>query len=306
MTVSNAIETTHLRKIFGSNVAVSDLTLTVERGEVFGFLGPNGAGKTTSVKMLLGLIAPTAGEMRLLGVSAKDHRIRQRIGFLPEHFRFHDWLTASEFLRLHAALYRMPETVIRQRVPELLELVGLSQHAAQRLRGFSKGMLQRIGLAQALLNEPDLIILDEPTSGLDPVGRRLVRDIIRGLKQRGATVFLNSHLLSEVEITCDRVAFIKHGQVLQISSLQTLVEGELSVQVRAHPLTPQVVAGLSRWSQNVRADGDHLMLTLPGEADLPAVNRYLVEQGVDVFSLQPQKVSLEDLFIQVVGTDGGL
>ena len=306
MTVSNAIETTHLRKIFGSNVAVSDLTLTVERGEVFGFLGPNGAGKTTSVKMLLGLIAPTAGEMRLLGVSAKDHRIRQRIGFLPEHFRFHDWLTASEFLRLHAALYHMPETVIRQRVPELLELVGLSQHAAQRLRGFSKGMLQRIGLAQALLNEPDLIILDEPTSGLDPVGRRLVRDIIRGLKQRGATVFLNAHLLSEVEITCDRVAFIKHGQVLQISSLQTLVEGELSVQVRAHPLTPQVVAGLSRWSQNVRADGDHLMLTLPGEVDLPAVNRYLVEQGVDVFSLQPQKVSLEDLFIQVVGTDGGL
>jgi ABC-2 type transport system ATP-binding protein len=306
MTVSNAIETTHLRKIFGSNVAVSDLTLTVERGEVFGFLGPNGAGKTTSVKMLLGLIAPTAGEMRLLGISARDHRVRQRIGFLPEHFRFHDWLTASEFLQLHAALYRMPETVIRQRVPELLELVGLSQHAAQKLRGFSKGMLQRIGLAQALLNEPDLIILDEPTSGLDPVGRRLVRDIIRGLKQRGATVFLNSHLLSEVEITCDRVAFIKHGQVLQISSLQTLVEGELSVQVRAHPLTPQVVAGLSRWSQNVRADGDHLILTLPGEADLPDVNRYLVEQGVDVFALQPQKVSLEDLFIQVVGTDGGL
>jgi ABC-2 type transport system ATP-binding protein len=306
MTVSNAIETSHLRKIFGSTVAVSDLTLTVERGEVFGFLGPNGAGKTTSVKMLLGLIAPTAGEMRLLGVSAKDYRVRQRIGFLPEHFRFHDWLTGSEFLRLHAALYHMPEAVIRQRVPELLELVGLSQHGAQKLRGFSKGMLQRIGLAQALLNEPDLIILDEPTSGLDPVGRRLVRDIIRSLKQRGATVFLNSHLLSEVEITCDRVAFIKHGQVLQISSLQTLVEGELSVQVRAHPLTPQVVAGLSRWSPNVRADGDHLMLTLPGEVDLPAINRYLVEQGVDVFALQPQKVSLEDLFIQVVGTDGGL
>jgi ABC-2 type transport system ATP-binding protein len=167
-------------------------------------------------------------------------------------------------------------------------------------------MLQRIGLAQALLNQPDLIILDEPTSGLDPVGRRLVRDIIRSLKGRGATVFLNSHLLSEVEITCDRVAFIKHGQVLQISSLQTLVEGELSVQVRAHPLTPQVVAGLSRWGQNVRADGDHLTLTLPAEIDLPAINRYLVEQGVDVFALQPQKVSLEDLFIQVVGTDGGL
>jgi ABC-2 type transport system ATP-binding protein len=306
MTDSPAIETTHLRKMFGPNVAVSDLTLTVERGEVFGFLGPNGAGKTTSVKMLLGLIAPTAGMMRLLGVPASDYRVRRRVGFLPEHFRFHDWLTASEFLQLHAALYHMPEAVTRQRVPELLELVGLTPHAAQKLRGYSKGMLQRIGLAQALLNEPDLIILDEPTSGLDPVGRRLVRDIIRGLKQRGATVFLNSHLLSEVEITCDRVAFIKHGQVLQTSSLQTLVEGELSVQVRAHPLSPQVVAGLARWSQNVRVDDDHLTLTLPGEIDLPAINRYLVEQGVDVYALQPQKVSLEDLFIQVVGTDGGL
>jgi ABC-2 type transport system ATP-binding protein len=306
MSISYAIETTHLRKTFGANVAVSDLTLAVPRGEVFGFLGPNGAGKTTSVKMLLGLISSTSGEMRLLGVPARDHRVRERIGFLPEHFRFHDWLTAAEFLQLHAALYHMPEAVVRQRVPELLELVGLTPHAGQKLRGYSKGMLQRIGLAQALLNEPDLIILDEPTSGLDPVGRRLVRDIIRGLKQRGATVFLNSHLLSEVEITCDRVAFIKHGEVLQTSLLQTLVEGELSVQIHAHPITPQVVSGLQRWGQNVRADGDHLTLTLPGEVDLPAINRYLVEQGVDVFALQPQKVSLEDLFIQVVGTDGGL
>jgi ABC-2 type transport system ATP-binding protein len=306
MEVPNAIETTHLRKTFGAKVAVADLTLAVGRGEVFGFLGPNGAGKTTSVKMLLGLITPTAGEMHLLGAPAGDHRIRQRVGFLPEHFRFHDWLTASEFLQLHAALYHMPEATVRQRVPELLELVGLASHATQKLRGFSKGMLQRIGLAQALLNEPELIILDEPTSGLDPVGRRLVRDIIRDLKQRGATVFLNSHLLSEVEITCDRVAFIKHGQVLQVSVLQTLVEGELSVDVHAHPLSPQVVAGLSNWSQSARADGDHLTLTLAGEVDIPAVNRYLVEQGVDVYSLQPQKVSLEDLFIQVVGTDGGL
>lgn len=306
MTVSNAIETTHLRKIFGSNVAVSDLTLTVEHGEVFGFLGPNGAGKTTSVKMLLGLIAPTAGEMRLLGVSAKDHRIRQRIGFLPEHFRFHDWLTASEFLKLHSDLYHVPAEISHQRVPELLELVGLAPHADKKLRQFSKGMLQRIGLAQALLNEPDLVILDEPTSGLDPVGRRLVRDIIRDLRQRGTTVFLNSHLLSEVEITCDRVAFIKFGQILQVTSLQTLVEGELSVEIRARNLTPQVAADLSRWSQNVRVDGEHLNLTLASEADIPTINRYLVENGVEVYSLRPQRISLEDLFIEIVGTDGGL
>ena len=304
--ISPAIEVNGLRKTFGEKVAVADLTLTVQRGEVFGFLGPNGAGKTTAVKMLLGLIRPTSGDGRLLGASLGDHCARARAGFLPEHFRFHDWLTASEFLTLHADLYRMPRHVSQQRIPELLELVGLTQHASQKLRQFSKGMLQRIGLAQALLNDPQLVILDEPTSGLDPVGRRLVRDIIRDLRQRGTAVFLNSHLLSEVEITCDRVAFIKFGEVLQVSPLQSLIEGELAVEVRARPLTPPVVAGLSRWSGNVRCDGEHLHLTLTQEADLPAINRYLVEQGVEVFALQPQRLSLEDLFIQIVGTDGGL
>jgi ABC-2 type transport system ATP-binding protein len=167
-------------------------------------------------------------------------------------------------------------------------------------------MLQRIGIAQALLNQPKLVILDEPTSGLDPVGRRLVRDIIRELQARGTTVFLNSHLLSEVEITCDRVAFIKHGEVLQVSTLQSLVDGELTVEARVRNLGAEALSGLSRWSQNVRADGEHLSLTLSSEADLPAVNRYLVESGVEVYSLRPKNISLEDLFIQIVGTDGGL
>jgi ABC-2 type transport system ATP-binding protein len=301
-----AIETRGLRKVFGDKVAVKDLSLQVGRGEVFGFLGPNGAGKTTSVKMLLGLIAPTAGELHLFGRPQGDPRARERVGFLPEHFRFHDWLTAAEFLKLHADLYHIPDAHSRQRIPELLELVGLAPHTRKKLRTFSKGMLQRIGLAQALLNDPWLVILDEPTSGLDPVGRRLVRDIIRGLRQRGTTVFLNSHLLSEVEITCDRVAFIKNGEVIQTSTLHTLVEGELTVQIRGRNLTSPVIEGLTRWSHNVRADGEHLTLTLAGEADLPAVNRYLVEQGVDVYAFQPQKIALEDLFIQIVGTDGGL
>jgi ABC-2 type transport system ATP-binding protein len=301
-----AIQTQGLRKVFGDKVAVSGLTLTVERGEVFGFLGPNGAGKTTAVKMLLGLIAPTAGEGQLLGAQLGDPGTRARVGFLPEHFRFHDWLTADEFLHFHADLYHMPGSRADARIPDLLELVGLTPHADKKLHDFSKGMLQRIGLAQALLNDPDLVILDEPTSGLDPVGRRLVRDIIRDLRELGTTVFLNSHLLSEVEITCDRVAFIKHGEVLQTSALQTLVDGGLSVEVRARNLTPPVVQGLSHWGQDVRADGEHLSLTLESEADLPAINRYLVEQGVEVFALRPQHVSLEDLFIQIVGTDGGL
>ena len=301
-----AIEIHSLRKVFGEKVAVADLTLTVERGEVFGFLGPNGAGKTTAVKMLLGLIAPTSGEGKLLGLPLGDHMGRERVGFLPEHFRFHDWLTAEEFLRLHGELYRMSSERLKRRVPELLDLVGLAPHAGKRLRTFSKGMLQRIGLAQALLNDPELVLLDEPTSGLDPVGRRLVRDIIHDLRKGGTTVFLNSHLLSEVEITCDRVAFIKHGVVLRTSILQELVEGELTVEVRARGLTSEVLSGLSRWSPSVRADGEHLSLTLAGEADLPEINRYLVERGVDVYSLSPQNISLEDLFIQIVGTDGGL
>ncbi len=301
-----AIETHGLRKDFGEKIAVADLTLSVEQGEVFGFLGPNGAGKTTSIKMLLGLITPSGGEGRLLGAPLGKHAVRRRVGFLPEHFRFHDWLTATEFLTLHAELYQMGREASRARILELLELVGLSAHADQKLHQFSKGMLQRIGLAQALLNRPDVVILDEPTSGLDPVGRRLVRDIIKDLRQAGTTVFLNSHLLSEVEITCDRVAFIKHGEVLRVSPLKTLVEGELTVEVRVRNLKSETVAGLSRWSRNTRLDGESLSLTLSGEADLPAVNRYLVEQGAEVYALRPQHMALEDLFIQIVGTDGGL
>lgn len=305
-TSSFAIQTFGLRKAFGDKVAVQDLTLAVERGEVFGFLGPNGAGKTTSVKMLLNLVTPSGGEGYLFGEPLTRPEVRRRVGFLPEHFRFHDWLTAVEFLTLHANLYEIPSEIQRTRIPELLELVGLTPHAQKKLREYSKGMLQRVGLAQALLNQPELVILDEPTSGLDPVGRRLVRDIIRDLRQRQVTVFLNSHLLSEVEITCDRVAFIKNGAVLRTSPLQSLTAGELSVQIRVHNLSAEALAGLSRWGRQIRLDGETLSLTLESEADLPAINRYLVAQGADVYRLQPQRLSLEDLFIQIVGTDGGL
>jgi ABC-2 type transport system ATP-binding protein len=306
MTTPPAIDTHSLRKAFGEKVAVQDLTLRVEQGEVFGFLGPNGAGKTTSVKMLLGLVRPSGGDGYLFGQPFGTPAAREHVGFLPEHFRFHDWLKAGEFLALHAELYGMPRARARQRIVELLDLVGLTPHVDKKLREFSKGMLQRIGLAQALLNDPRLVILDEPTSGLDPVGRRLVRDIIHDLREKGTTVFLNSHLLSEVEITCDRVAFIKHGQIIRSSTLQELMEGELSVEIRAHGLTPETLRGLERWGSNLRLDGEHLSLTVAQEADLPEINRYLVEQGVDVFALSPQHVSLEDLFIQIVGTDGGL
>jgi len=306
MTSEFAIETQGLRKLYGDNVAVGGLTLQVQQGEVFGFLGPNGAGKTTSIKMLLGLVAPSAGSARLLGEPLGSRSVRARIGFLPEHFRFHDWLSAGEFLTLHGELYGMAKERLRPRIKELLDLVGLAPFEHKLLRTYSKGMLQRIGLAQALLNEPLLVFLDEPTSGLDPIGRRLVRDIIRDLRLKGVTVFLNSHMLSEVEITCDRVAFIKQGEVLYTSQLKSLIDGETSVTIRCSEPAPAILSGLEQLGKNVRADGDTITLTVSEEAALPAITRYLVAQGLDVYAITPQRLSLEDLFIKVIGNDGGL
>ncbi|MBE0697960.1 MAG: ABC transporter ATP-binding protein [Anaerolineaceae bacterium] len=306
MADTKAISTDNLRKQFGSAVAVRGLTLEVERGEVFGFLGPNGAGKTTSIKMLLGLVKPTAGSALLLGKPITDRNARTRAGFLPEHFRFHDWLTAKEFLTVHGQLFKIDQKRLEKRTGELLELVGLTPFQDKQLRTFSKGMLQRIGLAQALLNEPELVFLDEPTSGLDPVGRRLVRDIIRHLREKGTTVFLNSHLLSEVEITCDRVAFIKHGEVLRVSQVSTLMDGSTTVTIHARGFDGEALTALTEWGRDVRVECDLIILSVNDETALPEINRSLVGRGVDVYSLVPQRLSLEDLFIQVVGTDGGL
>ncbi len=301
-----AIRTRGLRKVFSGKVAVRNLTLEVPRGEVFGFLGPNGAGKSTSVKMLLGLVFPTSGEAEILGRPAGDVKTRSKVGFLPEHFRFYDWLTSVELLKLHGRLYGMSHAMLRERVPALLDLVGLTPHRDKRLRDFSKGMMQRIGLAQALLNEPDLIFLDEPTSGLDPFGRRLVRDIIKAQRDRGATVLLNSHLLGEVEITCDRVAFIKDGEVVETRQLHGENEEQTTVSIRALHVTADVVHGLSRWTPLVRAEGERLTLTLSSGSLLPEVVRYLVAKGADVYEVTPQRLSLEERFLEIVGRDGGL
>lgn len=301
-----AIRTRGLRKVFGGKVAVRRLTLEVARGEVFGFLGPNGAGKSTSVKMLLGLVSPTSGEAEILGQPVGDVKTRSRVGFLPEHFRFYDWLTGEELLKLHGRLYGISHAALRERVPVLLDLVGLTPHRNKRLRDFSKGMLQRIGLAQALINDPDLIFLDEPTSGLDPIGRRLVRDIIKAQRDRGATVLLNSHLLGEVEITCDRVAFIKDGEVVESRELHGESEEQTTVSIRAVNVTVEVLNGLSQWSSSARTEGDRLTLTLSSNTLLPEIVRYLVAKGVDVYEVAPQRLSLEERFLEIVGSDGGL
>lgn len=300
-----AIRTRGLRKVFGGKVAVRNLTLDVARGEVFGFLGPNGAGKSTSVKMLLGLVFPTSGEAEILGRPAGDVKTRGKVGFLPEHFRFYDWLNSTELLKLHGRLYGMSHSALRERVPSLLDLVGLTPHRDKPLRDFSKGMLQRIGLAQALLNEPDLIFLDEPTSGLDPFGRRLVRDIIKAQRDRGATVLLNSHLLGEVEITCDRVAFIRDGEVVETRQLNENEE-KITVSIRAVNVNAEIVNGLSQWTPSVRSESERLTLTLSSNALLPEVVRYLVAKGADVYEVTPHRLSLEERFLEIVGSDGGL
>ena len=301
-----AIKTENLRKEFGTQAAVKGLTLQVEQGEVFGFLGPNGAGKTTSIKMLLGLVAPTSGTGTLLGAPLGDRATLARIGFLPEHFRFQEWLTANEFLELHGELLGMDSRGLNLRRDELLERVGLIEFRHKQLRTFSKGMLQRIGLAQALMNHPALVFLDEPTSGLDPVGRRLVRDIIHELREEGTSVFLNSHLLSEIEVTCNRVAFIRHGEVVRVMEMSSLGQNLSMLTIRATGLIPNVLAGLEQWGNDIRVDGDLLTMTIRSEADLPEINNYLVAQDVRVYGLMPNRISLEEIFIETLGVDGGL
>lgn len=297
-----AIETFELRKVYNqAKVAVEGLTLQVERGEVFGFLGPNGAGKTTSIKMLLGLVRPTAGSALVLGRSIDIPAARVGVGFLPEHFRFHEWLRADEFLDLHGQLYGMTKTARAGRIPDLIERVGLSDSVHKTLRTFSKGMLQRIGLAMALLPRPELVFLDEPTSGLDPFGRLLVRDVIREARDDGTTIFLNSHLLSEVEVTCSQVAFIRQGRVVRSGTMRELSAGWVRTRLRLNTVPPDLLAELTRWGENVEQVGQQeVMLTLSDEERLPELNAWLVGQGLRVYTIAPHHFSLEELFVQIM------
>ena len=295
-----------MRKDFGGKVAVRNLSLTVRRGEIFGFLGPNGAGKSTSIKMLLGLVKPTSGEAYVMGAPSNDVDVRRKIGFLSEDFRFYEWLTAAELLELHGRLSGVPATKLHDRIPAMIDLVGLTPHRDKRLQNFSKGMLQRIGLAQALIHEPEVIFLDEPTSGLDPMGRRMVRDIIRAQRDRGATIFLNSHLLSEIEITCDEVVFIREGEVITSRDLRTIHEEEVSVVVQARNLTQENIAGLAPWSTFMNLEGEQLTITARSRELLPDILRHLVATGADIYQFTPQRLSLEELFVAIMGEDRGL
>jgi ABC-2 type transport system ATP-binding protein len=297
-----AIETRALRKQFGATVAVSDLSLCVRSGEVFGFLGPNGAGKTTAVKMLLGLVEPTSGGATVLGAPIGDRRARGRMGFLPEHFRFHDSLTGREFLRIHGRLLGLRGAPLERRIDELLLRVHLLDAAQRPLRQFSKGMVQRAGLAQALIGEPELVFLDEPTSGLDPLGRMLVRELIEESRARGATVFLNSHLLGEVEATCDRVAFVKQGKTVHELSLRQST-ASFNVELKVDRTDSSTLNGLRAFAHDVQFDGATIRLRVESENVVPEIARWLVGQNIGIYALRSHRKSLEEWFIEVMGQD---
>ena len=300
-----AISTEGLRKVYKGRAVVQDLTLNVGPGEVFGFLGPNGAGKSTTIKMLLGLVMPTSGRVTVLGGSPQDPGIRRQLGFLPEQFRFQTWMTAQEFLNFHGRLAGMNQGELRARIPQVLEQVGLGGRGGETLSGYSKGMLQRAGLAQAILARPRLVFLDEPTSALDPIGRVEVREIIAGLKREGVAVFLNSHLLSEVELVCDHVAFVRAGEVMRQGSMAALLDGAVPVELRVDRVTPELLDDLRRLGEVYplpEAFGQAgVQVQLTRQADLPLVAQAVVQRGLNLYALTPHRPDLEGLFLELVG-----
>ena len=295
---TTAVKTVELTKRFGKTVALAGLTMTVPRGEVFGFLGPNGAGKTTAVKLLLGLLSPTAGQGWLLGETIGDLNTRRRIGYLPELFRYQGWLDAREVLALHCELAPLERSAWKDEIKRALETVGLTERADDRVSTFSKGMQQRLGLAAALLGKPELVFLDEPTSALDPVGRHDVREIIRGLSARGTAVFLNSHLLSEVEQVCDRVAVVDHGRVIASGTMDELLSGT-AVRVRVSGLDGPARTKLAGFGP-VDDEGDQLTFTKLDVERVPELVSMIVALGGRIYEVAPRHQTLEDRFLQLL------
>ncbi|WP_297421971.1 ABC transporter ATP-binding protein [Clostridium sp.] len=232
------IETSHLTKQFNGKGGFKDISLSIKEGEVFSFLGKNGAGKSTFIKTLLGLLKLTDGKAEVLGKPIGDVDARKKIGYLPELFQYHSWLTGYELLTFHGKLYKMSSLEIKKRIPEVLQIVGLSGHENKKIKEYSKGMQQRIGLGCAIISDPLLLFLDEPTSALDPVGRKQVRDIILNLKKQGKTIFLNTHLLSEVELISDRIAILDKGKIQKIGTIKELLHSPLLITLMKNWLRP--------------------------------------------------------------------
>lgn len=296
------IETTNLTKLYDGEKGCKDITLKVPAGVVFGFLGPNGAGKSTFVRTMLGLIHPTCGSGSILGQSISEVKAREKVGYLPELFRYPEWMTGRALLELHADLSRTPFRGRKEKIGSLLERVGLHQRGDEKIKNYSKGMQQRIGIACALLSDPKVIFLDEPTSALDPIGRKEVRNLISELADEGKTVFLNSHLLSEVENICNHVAIIHKGSMVTQGEWRKLsaVKTEVEVTV-SHPpecwreALPEWVLEQKELRQG--AESTSWLLTLSDEKKIPKLVRTLASQQMDVYQVTPKHQSLEDIFM---------
>ncbi len=297
-----AIETNGLTKYYsrGKIKALQDFSLQVEAGKIFSLLGPNGAGKTTLIKALLGIIQPTRGSAALLGVTFQDHKIHKKIGYLAENHRFPDFLTASQILYYYGKMSGVSSTELTQRIPRLLKKVKLQDWMHTKIRKYSKGMMQRMGLAHAMINNPELLFLDEPTDGIDPVGRREIRDLLKELRNEGITIFLNSHLLSEVERISDEIAIMKHGELLQKGQLDNFLSVKQQFQLQLKGDRTQIDQIFS--ALNIIADFKTDLFNIKVQ-DYHELNRLIDtfrQQSVDILALIPKKISLEDFFIEVL------
>lgn len=298
------IETENLSKTYQNKVAVKSINLSVKEGQIYGFLGPNGAGKSTTIKLLTGLVFPSSGHGRVLGLPLGDVKARHRLGYLPELFRYQEWMTGSDLLNFHTSLYRLKPDPERNR--RVLKRVGLLGQEKYKVGGYSKGMQQRIGLACALLPDPKLLFLDEPTSALDPIGRKEVRDIILELQKDGTTVFLNSHLLSEVEAVCDHVAIIHRGAIVKTGAMKDLLMEKVTLRLVCSPLPDEVWQTLrARYDKTAppqQEDGS-LELALTDSGPVPEIASLLTARGVRLYELTPRRETLESVFLKAVGEE---
>lgn len=281
--------------------ALDGISLVVEAGEVFGFLGPNGAGKTTTLKILMNLIRPTSGTARILGQSVDSVAMRRRIGYLPENPYFYDYLTANELLIYVGNLFGIRQPELHSKVDSLLQTVSLESARHTALGKFSKGMVQRIGIAQALINDPEVVFLDEPMSGLDPLGRREVREVVHTLKQTGVTVFFSSHILPDVEALCDRVAIMNKGRILEVGALHDIlkmrIEGHEIILGRLRNISMEELKGMSR---RLLKMGDRVHLHVDNSGQVGAIVSYALARGAELISVNPIRASLEDYFLREV------
>lgn len=296
----SVIATDGLCKTYGSVEALKGVSLSVNRGEIFGLLGQNGAGKSTLIKILLGIVRKTDGGAMLLGEPAGRSDIRKRVGYLPEDHQFPQYHTGASLLHFYGQLYGMSRAERNRKIPEVLETVGIRKRMDYKLRTYSKGMKQRLGIAQAIFHDPDVIFLDEPTDGVDPVGRKELRELFEKLRDEGKTVFVNSHLLGEVELMCDRVAILQRGELAQIGTVAELTkqEGRYVIGLAAGEELP--LDELERRGLKTTKVGDRWEVLVPGEADIDAIVRLLAERGLKLRHLVAKKQSLEDVFVEMV------